>query len=116
VPDLAKGTALLGNTEQAYNQIWNLPTDPQKITGEEWIRLFATEMDKSNRYTVLPNWLIKAIGIFVPMMKELAEMNYQYDRDYYFDSTKFNTYFNFTPTPNAQAVKLAVEQLLGNEH
>jgi hypothetical protein len=50
------------------------------------------------------------------MMKELAEMNYQYDRDYYFDSTKFNTYFNFTPTPNAQAVKLAVEQARVGDH
>ena len=38
-------------------------------------------------------------------------MNYQYDRDYYFDSTKFNNYFNYKPTPNADAVNEAVEQL-----
>jgi hypothetical protein len=44
-------------------------------------------------------------------MKELAEMNYQYDRDYFFDSTKFNTYFSFQPTTNEQAVKQIVEQL-----
>ena len=109
VPDLAKGTAILGNTPEAYNQIWNLPTDPQKLTGEEWIKLFASEMGKDNKYTVLPNWLIKGIGIFVPIMKELAEMNYQYDRDYYFDSTKFRDYFGFVPTPNAVAVKETID-------
>jgi len=38
-PDLAKGTAILGNTPDAYNQIWNLPTDQAKITGEEWMGL-----------------------------------------------------------------------------
>ena len=26
-PDAAKATALLGNTKDAYNQIWHLPTD-----------------------------------------------------------------------------------------
>ena len=111
VPELAKGTAMLGNTPEAYNQIWNLPTDPQRITGEEWINLFATELAKENKFTVLPNWLVKGIGLFMPIMKELAEMNYQYDRDYYFDSTKFNNFFKFTPTSQAIAVKQAIEQL-----
>lgn len=111
VPDLALGTALLGNTPQAYNQIWNLPTDPQKITGEEWITLFAAAMGANNNYSVLPNWLVKSIGLFVPIMKELAEMNYQYDRDYYFDSRKFNDYFDFKPTPNSLAVKQTIEQV-----
>lgn len=112
VPDLAKGTARLGNTPDAYNQIWNLPTDPQRITGEDWITLFADVLKKDNSYTVLPNWLIKGIGLIIPIMRELAEMNYQYDRDYYFDSSKFNNHFNYIPTPNAIAVQRAIEQLI----
>lgn len=110
-PDLAKGTALIGNTPSAFNQIWNLPTDPQKITGEELINLFAKEMNASNKYQVLPSWGLKAIGLFVPILNEMYEMCYQYDRDYYFDSSKFNTAFNFTPTKNEDAVKKTVEQL-----
>jgi nucleoside-diphosphate-sugar epimerase len=111
VPDLAKGTALLGNTPHAYNQIWNLPTSKEKTTGEGWINLFASAMNTKNDYTVLPNWLVKGIGLFVPVMSELAEMNYQYDRDYYFDSTRFNEFFNYQPTSNADAVKQAIEQI-----
>lgn len=111
VPDLAKGTAILGNTPEAFSQIWNLPTDPQRITGEEWISLFAAEMGALKRYTVLPGWLVSSLGLFVPIMSEIAEMNYQYDRDYYFDSSKFNNYFNYQPTPNQVAVKQAIEQL-----
>jgi nucleoside-diphosphate-sugar epimerase len=113
-PDLAKGTAILGNTDHAYNQIWNLPTDPQKITGEEWINLFATEMNTSNKYQVLPAWGFKALGLFIPIMNEMYEMRYQYDRDYYFDSSKFNKEFNYTPTSNAVAVKQTVEELAKN--
>lgn len=110
-PDLAKGTAMLGNTPDAYNQIWNLPTDAEKITGEGWINLFANEMNTSNKYQLLPNWLLKVLGLFIPFMKELPEMNYQYDRDYFFDSSKFNSRFNYTPTKNAMAVKQTVERL-----
>ncbi len=115
VPDLAKGTAILGNSPQAFNQIWNLPVDPERITGEEWINLFASAMGTENKYTVLPNWLIKSTGVFVPIMREIAEMNYQFDRDYYFDSTKFTNYFNFKPTPNVVAVKQAIEQLKNSD-
>ena len=111
-PDLAKGTAILGNTPDAYNQIWNLPTDSEKITGEGWINLFAKEMNTTNKYQVLPNWLIKILGWFIPIMKELPEMNYQYDRDYFFDSSKFNRRFNYTPIKNADAVKKTVESLM----
>lgn len=110
-PDLAKGTAILGNTESAFNKVWNLPTDPQKITGEEWINLFAAEMKTSNKYQVLPGWGLKAIGLFVPFLSEMYEMRYQYDRDYYFDSSKFNKEFNYTPTTHAMAVKQTVESL-----
>lgn len=113
-PDLGKGTAMLGNTRDAYNQIWNLPTDPQKITGEEWINLFAAEMNTSNKSQVLPGWGIKALGLFVPILKEMYEMRYQYDRDYYFDSSKFNKHFNYTPTSNAEAVKQTVAELKKN--
>lgn len=113
-PDLGRGTAMLGNAEEAYDQVWNLPTDPQKITGEEWINLFAAEMQASNKYQVLPGWGLKALGFFVPILKEMYEMRYQYDRDYYFDSSKFNQHFNYTPVTNAQAVKETVAELKKN--
>lgn len=110
-PDLAKGTAILGNTPDAYNQIWNLPTDPEPITGEQWINLFAQEMNTSNKYQVLPGWGMKVLGLFVSILKEMYEMRYQYDRDYYFDSSKFNKRFNYTPTNNLTAVKQTLERL-----
>ncbi len=68
-------------------------------------------MNKSNKYQVLPAWGMKALGLFVPILKEMYEMRYQYDRDYYFDSTKFIRKFNYHPTDNQTAVKQTVEKL-----
>lgn len=113
-PDLAMGTALLGNTDDAYNQIWNLPTDSERLTGEDWINLFAYELNSSNKYTVLPPFGVKIIGLFIPVINEIHEMLYQYDRDYFFDSSKFNSRFGHLPKSNKEAVKETVARLKEN--
>jgi nucleoside-diphosphate-sugar epimerase len=104
-PDAAKATALLGNTDDAYNTIWHLPTDKNVLTGREFVRLFANEMKVPDKLFVMPMWMIKIVGIFVPVMKEMPEMMYQYDRDYFFDSSKFVKRFNFAVTTYAEGVK-----------
>jgi nucleoside-diphosphate-sugar epimerase len=107
-PDAAKATALLGNTADAYNQVWHLPTDATALTGREMVALFAKEMGQSADVTVLPKWLLKALGIFKPLMREMPEMMYQYDRDYHFDSSKFDAHFRLKPTSYTQGVKRIV--------
>ncbi|MHB1921826.1 MAG: NAD-dependent epimerase/dehydratase family protein [Chitinophagaceae bacterium] len=106
--DAAKGTAILGNTPEAFNQIWHLPTEAHALTGEQWIRLFAREMGSPSKYQVFPIWLMKLAGLFSPLLKELPEMCYQYDRDYFFDSSKFCRHFNFQPTTSQEGVKQTV--------
>ncbi len=110
-PDAGRATALLGNTPDAYNQVWNLPTDSQPLTGEQWIALFAAEMGKSPKYMVLPRFMVRLTGLFIPVMKEFPEMLYQYDRDYFFDSSKFEQRFGIKPTPAARGVRETVGEL-----
>jgi hypothetical protein len=49
------------------------------------------------------------LGVFIPVLKEIKEMAYQYDRDYYFDSTKFNRRFEYTPSKPEVSVKRVVD-------
>ena len=109
-PDAAKATALLGNTDDAYNTIWHLPTDKNVLTGREFVGLFSKEMKVANKLFVMPAWVIKIVGIFVPVMKEMPEMMYQYDRDYFFDSSKFEKRFKFNITTYSEGIKHTVEQ------
>ncbi len=108
-PDAGKATALLGNTPDAYNQTWHLPTSHEQLTGKQWIDLFARELDIEPRAQALPTWLVRLAGLFVPIMRELAEMAYQYDRDYFFDSSKFEKKFDFRITPYEEGVKAVVK-------
>jgi nucleoside-diphosphate-sugar epimerase len=110
LPDLGKGTAILGTTPEAFQQVWNLPTDASRITGADWIRLFAHRMHKQANYSIVSTGMIKFLGLFVPTMREMVEMLYQYSADYYFDSSKFNQHFSFTPkTPQEIVDELLAE-------
>lgn len=111
VPDAAEAVAILGNTPDAYNQVWHLPSIKEKLTAKEWVELFAMEMDTKPKYRVLPIWMMGILGIFVPIMKELKEMAYQYDRDYYFNSEKFEKRFGYSPVTAREAVSKLVAQL-----
>ncbi|MFN8278284.1 MAG: NAD-dependent epimerase/dehydratase family protein [Chitinophagales bacterium] len=112
-PEMGKGTAMLGNTPDAYNQIWNLPTDREAWSGERWVHEMATIMGKSDGVQVLPDWMAGVIGWFVPIMKELREMNYQFAEPYYFDSSKFSKRFNYEPMSNRAALEETLRILAG---
>jgi nucleoside-diphosphate-sugar epimerase len=95
--DIGKAVALLGNTPDAYNHVWHLPTTDQKLTNRQWIELIMNAMNKQKNIQTMPEWMISALGIFVPILKELQDVGYQFNNDYFFNSSKFNKRFNFTP-------------------
>jgi nucleoside-diphosphate-sugar epimerase len=104
-PDAAKATALLGNTPDAYGQVWHLPTESRTVTGREIITMIATEMGAEPKISLLPKFMLRPLGIFIPIMKEMREMIYQYDRDYFFDSSKFTRRFSISATPWEEGIK-----------
>ena len=89
--------------------VWHLPTDKNALTGREFVSLFAKEMNVANKVFVMPVWLIKIVGFFIPVLKEMPEMMYQYDRDYFFDSSKFEKRFKFIPTTYPEGIRNTVK-------
>jgi len=96
-PDAAKGTAILGNTGSAYNQICHLPTNKNVLTGKDFIELAAKAMVVKPEFMVVKKWMAQVLGLFIKEIKESVEMLYQNDSDYLFDSTKFEKAFNHKP-------------------
>ncbi len=108
-PDAAFATALLGNTEDAYNQIWHLPTADNPLTGKELLEMIAKEIGVKPSYRVVSKFMLRLLGLFIPVMSELTEMTYQNDRDYIFDSSKFENRFDFKPTSYVEGIKSVVD-------
>lgn len=109
--EAAKATAMLGNTPDAYNQVWHLPTDRTPLTGKQWIEMVAQILNKKARYSVIPKWMLALMGLFVTLFRELSEMVYQYDRDYIFNSTKFEKRFGYSPISPKEGMKSLISSL-----
>jgi nucleoside-diphosphate-sugar epimerase len=107
-PDAARATAQLGNTKISYGQVWHVPTTPNPPTGQQWIEMFASALQTKPKSMIAPKPLVKVLGWFDPMLKEMHEMLYQYDRDYIFDSSKFDNIFGIPPTPYHEGISRVV--------
>ncbi|MCF8373249.1 MAG: NAD-dependent epimerase/dehydratase family protein [Bacteroidales bacterium] len=110
-PDAAKATALLGNTNDAYNQVWHVPTTNEKLTNLQWIQLIADELKVEAKIQSVPTWMLHILGLFIPVMKEFPEMMYQYDQDYIFDSSKFEKKFGIEATAPTDGIRNLIENL-----
>ncbi|SRR6266540_221187 len=98
VPDAAEALCLLADKEDAFGQTWHMPTANNPLTGEEFIKEAAKDMQASDGYIVLSKLMMQLVGLFNREIKELIEMLYQNEFPYLFDSAKFNKAFNFEPT------------------
>ena len=95
----------------AYNQVWHVPTTKEKLTNRQWIRLIADQLKVDAKIQTVPVWLIKILGLFIPIMKEFPEMIYQNEQDYIFDSTKFEKRFGITATVPKNGIRILIESL-----
>ena len=85
------------------------------LTGKQWVELFARELGVKPAVQVLPVWMMGIAGIFMPVLRELKEMVYQYDRDYFFDSSKFCDRFGFKPVSPGEGIRRVVAELKSRE-
>lgn len=111
ITDAARATAILGNTEDAYNQIWHLPTDKNALTGKQFIEMAAKEFGVAPKYTLLKKWILRMVGMFNKIIKESNEMLYQNEFDYLFDSSKFDKRFDFKTTTYEEGIKETVKAM-----
>jgi nucleoside-diphosphate-sugar epimerase len=109
--DCARALPLLARADDAFGQVWHLPTSRPALTGREFVGLAARHLGVAPRMTVAPRWMLQAAGLFSTTLGEVTEMLYQNDHDYLFDSSKFERRFSFVPTPYDEGVGETVRQM-----
>ncbi len=110
-PDAARATALLGNTPDAFNQVWHVPTTKERLSQREWIRMIAEELGVEPKIQTIPVWMLHFLGIFIPIMREFPEMLYQYEQDYVFDSRKFEKKFGTEVTSPREGISQVIDEI-----
>ena len=107
VPDIAAGLATLGTDARAAGQVWHLP-GPATGTTRELLDLVAAEVGHPVGVRTVPKIAMRALGLVNPMLRELAEMSYEFDEPFVLDTSKYQSTFGVAGTPLAAAVAATV--------
>ena len=108
VPDLAAAMIAAAQKPELWNSVLHAPTGPA-MTMREMAGSFARSAGvPAPKMSVVPGWLIRALGLFSTDMRELAEMLYQFERPFVMDSTASQAKLALQPTPLAEATAATV--------
>jgi nucleoside-diphosphate-sugar epimerase len=109
IPDVALGLATLGEADASeFGKTWMMPCAPAGNLRDIVERL-ESALSRTFRLALIPPWVLRATALFVPIMKELHEMAYQFDEPFVVDDTRFRTRFGVGPEdPERAATETAV--------
>ena len=108
IPDVAAGLARLGSAqEDALGRAWMLPCQ-RAGSMRELIDRFAKALGRRIPVGRLPRPLLGAAGLFVPLIRELNEMLYQWDEPFVVDDRRFRERFAVQPVPADTAARETV--------
>jgi len=103
-PDVARAMIRLGEAgDDVLGQVWHLPVRPAEGT-RAMMERFAAALGVAVHLQRVPDWLLRAMGIFQPVLREVAEMTYQWKKPFVLDDAKWRRRFGDEPTPVEQGV------------
>ena len=88
LPDAAKMIVELAGNSRAYRQNWNIPGNI--ITGRMFVHLAKVASGTNKSVIPLNKTIIRMIGWFSPVMREMVEMSYLTETPVYLDGNKYN--------------------------
>jgi nucleoside-diphosphate-sugar epimerase len=107
--DMARALVTLGERDEADGQVWHLPA-AEPLTGRQFLALAFEAAGHPAKVGVVPRPMIRIAGLFNPLVRELNETLYQFERPFVLDASKFQRAFGpFEPTPHPEAVRRTVD-------
>jgi nucleoside-diphosphate-sugar epimerase len=106
---VASALAIAGTDGRAWGRAWNVPTNPPLSAQALAERLCTLAGAPAPRIARMPRWVINAVGVLSPLVRELRETRYQFDRPFVVDSSAFESTFGIAPTPIDEALEATLE-------
>jgi nucleoside-diphosphate-sugar epimerase len=100
IPDIGEALAVLGEHPEAPGEVWHIPNDPDTRTTRQLVDLaYQHAGHERGKLRRLPPLMLRALAIANPTLRELLEMQYQFNEPFIVDSTKITTRLGAKPTP-----------------
>ena len=107
--DVAAGLAQLGAAPDGdTGRWWMLPAAPA-VSTQAMLDLIGDRLGQKLRVQAIPTLAIKGLSLFMPILREVGEMGYQWSEPFVADDRAFRTRFSATATPLEQGVAAMVD-------
>ncbi|MDN5385083.1 NAD-dependent epimerase/dehydratase family protein [Streptomyces sp. LB8] len=109
VPDVARALVEVAGEERAWGRAWHVPTEPALSVREMVNRLAAEAGTGPVEVRGLPSAVLGVASVFSPLLRELKEVRYQFDRPFVVDSSAYEAEFTVRATPLDEQIKATVD-------
>ena len=105
LPDFARALRSAAANPQAWGRPWHVPS-PEPLTLREVAARFAAEAGAPEpRISPLPIAAVRALGLVMPMMREIGRVRHQFTEPFVMDSVVSQGVLGVAPTPWPQIVE-----------
>ncbi|MFI6847904.1 NAD-dependent epimerase/dehydratase family protein [Kitasatospora sp. NBC_00085] len=102
LPDVARALAEVAGEERAWGRAWHVPTAPA-LSSREMVGGLAAEAGAGPvAVRRMPAAALALASLFSPLIRELREVRYQFDRPFVMDSSAYESAFAVRATPVAE--------------
>lgn len=108
ISDVARTLATIGQDERAWGRAWHVPTVAPLSSRAVVHELCKHAGVDPVKVSSIPSALIRIAGMFMPTMRELREIAYQFEHPFVMDSTETTEVFGLEPTPLEETLRAAL--------
>lgn len=112
-PDVARAIARLGTAEDAWGEVWHVPSAPA-VSLLELVGRIGALGGQQPRVARVPSLALRAYSLFNRDARELLEMSFQWDRPYLVSHEKFTARYGLEPTSLERGLQQTVQSLASN--
>jgi len=99
VLDVARVLVAAAEDPSAHGRTWMVPSNAPRSQQQALTEVLAAAGKPPVTVRRLPAGMLRAMGLVSPMMREIAQMSYQWTAPYVVDDTETRAHFGIEPTP-----------------
>lgn len=107
VPDFGEALVRLSETPAAWGRAWHVPNAPT-VTTRALAEQAAALAGAEGRVRTFTRWQVRLVGLFVPAVREMVEMLYEFEQDFVVDHSAYAALCGDHATPLAESLAATV--------
>ncbi len=108
--DVARLLAVVATDERAWGKAWHVPSGPPRTQREAIDDLADVAGVARVKVSQVPDLALRVLGLVNPLMREIHETAYQFDRPFVLDDRAARSTFGLEPTPWRELLAGVVER------